>query len=228
MPMRKPRPSLAEETRPPHAGNLKLSEAEMRAATRGGTKHQGLESPYPDDSGFYAGDRRSEFEEALSGKGGGAVNKEFMELLDETTGVLYGEKFEKLMTMFKKVGPDGFPNAMSLAVNDALDTAESKRGKEASVESLMMAGLGLFGMLASDVERAGIVPGLSEEHMKLAIAKTQGDWMRKHPDRTQMEEAIGMLQQYAKKNGMMGNQSPEQKSGGLINDQIVGMGQGVM
>lgn len=117
----------------------------------------------------------------------GEVSARAKPYLDKAVGLLYDENFENLVAMFKQHGEQGFPEAMSTAVNGVLERLEKDEG-EIDVEIIAEVGTQLLLMLAQDMVQGGIIKELNKEMFMGAISMTLGKWGEANPERADPKE----------------------------------------
>lgn len=145
--------------------------------------------------------------------------EQLKDLLDQAKAILYGENFEQMMNLFKKNGRPGFADAMAIVVVGVLDRLEQDNG-ELDPQILLIVAFGMVGIIATDVQRTGLVPDIETDDVQLALGNVVAKWMNAHEGRAGMEQGIKSLQKEAMARRGQG-QSPEQ---GLLAQQAANSG----
>jgi len=124
----------------------------------------------------------------------GEVSAQAKPVLDSAIELLYDENFENFVQMFQQHGEQGFPDAMSLAINGTLERLEKDQG-ELPVEILAEVGTKLIEMLLQDLIQNEVVKNVTKEMMMGAVQKTLADWGQENPDRFDEQEMAQAAQQ---------------------------------
>jgi len=89
---------------------------------------------------------------------------EYEQVRDKAVKMLYDERFDKLIEMFEKNGPDRFPRSMAIAINTVLSEVEKEFGP--NHEMAAQIGMDLMLMLLEDIIGEGILPPETVEQME--------------------------------------------------------------
>jgi len=131
------------------------------------------------------------------------IDKEkYNAILDKAKNILYGDNFESMTDVFKKAGKDDFADAMGLVVTGVLQKLEKDDG-EMDEYMLVVVGMSLVAMIASDMSEGGVVPDLQPEDIQLAIIGVVSKWTKQNMGRIDTEKALAAMQG-------QGGGSPEQ------------------
>lgn len=108
--------------------------------------------------------------------------------------ILYGKLFDKMITMFKKNGEEGFSQSMAVAVNKVI--GEIEKVEPISPEIAAAVGMKIFFMLLEDVIKGGIVPKVEVQQIKIALSDTMAMYAKSHKETVtdaQMAEFVRVL-----------------------------------
>ena len=120
------------------------------------------------------------------------VSPQAKEFYSKAVQTLYKDNFENMIDMFQKSGPEGFPMAISAAVNSTLE--KIKREGDAPKEVKGEVGIAIFMMLAEDLETGGVLE-ITPEMMQQGLQQTIKDYSMKNPGDFNGEEYESLVQQ---------------------------------
>lgn len=125
------------------------------------------------------------------------MQEEIKSLINEAKGLLYGGGYESMIKLFQKNGKKGFSDACGVVVVGVLDKLEEQNGGKLDPMVILLVGISIVAMLASDLSRGGVVPDLDADDVQLGIGMVMAKWMESHKDRAGMEKAAALLQKEA-------------------------------
>ena len=117
----------------------------------------------------------------------------FESLRDQGVMLIYDERFEALLKMFKTNGAARFSNSMATAVNTVLTELEKKGPVEP--EMAAMVGMDIYMKLLEDIITGGVVPDVTLEQVQQALPATLKMYAASHPEVT--EEDMNAIMQAA-------------------------------
>ena len=117
----------------------------------------------------------------------------FESLRDQGVMLIYDERFEALLKMFKTNGAARFSNSMATAVNTVLTELEKKGPVEP--EMAAMVGMDIYMKLLEDIITGGVVPDVTLEQVQPAMPATLKMYAASHPEVT--EEDMNAIMQAA-------------------------------
>jgi len=103
-------------------------------------------------------------------------------LLKQGVALLYDDRFDALIKMFKTSGAAGFPNAMATAINTVLEKLEQAGPVPADMAAVV--GMKLFFMLLEDLVKGNVLPSVDADGIQQAIGETIKLYAQSHPDVT--------------------------------------------
>jgi hypothetical protein len=107
-------------------------------------------------------------------------------LKDQAIQLVYGERFDQLIEMFQKNGPDKFARSMAIAVNTAI--SEIEKGGEIGPEAAAEVGSDLFAKLLEDMlvrpteEMGPVVEGVTAEQLQEVMPAILVMYADSHPN----------------------------------------------
>lgn len=135
----------------------------------------------------------------------GAIDETYKRGID----ILFNERFDKLVNMFKANGVEGFPQAMATAINSTLRQIEGEAGMDpviaAAVGSKLFVAL-LETMVDKSMGGEEVLPKLEVPVIQEAFKRTLDMYAQSHPEVSEQDvAAVG--QQLAQKEGAIANGS---------------------
>jgi hypothetical protein len=141
-------------------------------------------------------------EEQMPGPETTELDGEYENIKAAAINFMYGEKFSKLIKMFKDAGVKGFPRAVAVAVNGAIEAV--KQQTEIDHRMAAVLGMDLFLKVVEDMASGAqdgelVVPGLQIEQIQEALVQTIRMYAKANKDIT--EQDMQMLYEEIKKQG---------------------------
>ena len=121
--------------------------------------------------------------------------------------LLYDDRFDALMKMFKANGAERFPQSMATAINTVIGELE-KQGP-IPLEIITEVAMELFTNLFSDIVDSDEVPGITEKQAQGALNETIKMYAKSHPDTVSDEDLQALVAEIQNQTGGAGMQ-PEQ------------------
>lgn len=118
------------------------------------------------------------------------VSDEAAPLLEKAINNIYSDtNLPKLQKMFQEAGPEGFPQAMGVAISGGM------QGIDGSDEVVAEVGGKLFEMVTEDLIESGEVQGVTPEMISQAAGEAISMWAERNPGRFNEEEFAQLIQQ---------------------------------
>lgn len=148
--------------------------------------------------------------------------EEFKGRIDMAKDMLYDKGFDQMVELFQKSGKEGFADAMGMIIPTTIDQME-QQGGEMHPHVIMMVLVTTVAMVASDMISAGVVEGLTQEDVQLAISNSMAKWAEANEDRADLAGAVEQMQ----KSGIQQRQGGGQEQVGMLAQQAQATGMGV-
>lgn len=146
----------------------------------------------------------------------GAAGPGHPELTDEAIKLIYDERFDKMVEMFEKNGPEKFARSMAIAVNTVIDELEKRHG-ELGPEVAAEVGGQLFEHILTDMLTGGVsgqplIEGVPEEQIAEALPAVLYMYQESRPNisKEDMQQVLMGVEQQAQQ--IIGQQ-PEAQNG---------------
>lgn len=148
-----------------------------------------------------------------SGAGAAGPGQPDIETLkDAATQLVYGERFDQLITMFQTNGAEKFPRSMGIAVNTAISELEKQFGP-IGPELAAEVGMDLMMKLMEDVITGKVLPDVSLEQTQEALPAILMMYADSHPEVSKEDvQQLVMEIENGVKQAKGGDQQPEGNS----------------
>lgn len=136
-----------------------------------------------------------------------ATQEEFESLRDQAIQLVYGDRFDQLVAMFQKNGPEKFARSMAIAVNTPITELE-KQGPIDHVTATKV-GMAIYMRLLEDMIAGGVVEGVTAEQVSESLPAILVMYADSHPEVTK-EDIQGVV--IAAQKGVVKQQAPADDS----------------
>ena len=142
------------------------------------------------------------------------VSPEARPVYDQAIELAYSEEnFPKMVAMFEQGGPEGFPQAMGVAVLGVQQNLEATAQEPINDDILAEVGVKIFEAIAEDMISGGVVQGIDEKIITDALTQAIDMWAKKNPDRFDREAFKAAADEQLASEGVTPTAAPGQAPG---------------